>query len=142
MFVVGVTLYKPTLHVPCWRRFSRDAFGKAAVEQGVRKLRSLPPGYFDVLHYSTERHQVAVFRYSSMTGCCQTDSSQNSKLPMPIKRHSLREFKREPNKITVGLKYVFGYDHPYNVQGQAIVQLCDDRVITCIAYLLPNHYIT
>lgn len=84
VFAVGFTPYKVTLNLPHWGRYSRDVVAEAAAEQGVRQPPNLPPGYFNVLH-SAESHQVALFKFASVTGCRSTDSNEHGKLPLPEK---------------------------------------------------------
>ena len=121
VYVVSVTLYKAFLRLPRWTSFTREDVAKAAEKQGVRKPPKLPLGTFEVF-LSAKEYQVAIFRFSSVTGCRQTDSAQHRKLPLPKTRHkTMQEFTREPNGIRVGFKYVFGFDHPYAVQGGKIV---------------------
>ena len=52
VYVVGVTQYKATLHLPRWTIYTRNEVAKAAEEQDVRTVPSLPQGTFDVLHSS------------------------------------------------------------------------------------------
>ena len=117
VYVVCHKPYKATLLLPRLGRLSKEDVREAVAADGnCHALPKLPHGHFEVVLCRDDGTQVALFKFKDVAGCRRVSSTQHGTLSLPRARRIPMEFLVQPTTLQVGFHYMFGYNHPYEIQ--------------------------